>query len=166
MDGASNVLQARAVLDGVTAQRADKLATSVQKDSPKEAGRKFEALFATLLVKEMRSSLSEGFFGQGPQADVYGGWLDQVVGEAMAREGGLHIADTVRQGLERKQAAEAAARARELGVGLPPAATAAGSASDGTNDLGVALQHASSVRTTDSGAQPKANGPVKKDGGA
>lgn len=81
--------------------------------SPAEAAKKFEALFATQLVKEMRSSLSEGFFGQGPHADVYSGWLDQFVGDAIAKDGGLHLADGLQRTLERARAAEEAANARE-----------------------------------------------------
>ena len=96
MDGTGNILQARSIAQSTSAAKLDELQSSALHDSPAEAGRKFEALFATMLVKEMRGSLSEGFFGQGPQSDVYAGWLDQFVGESIARDGGLHIADGVR----------------------------------------------------------------------
>ncbi len=123
MDGTGNILQARSIAQSTSAAKLDELQSSALHDSPAEAGRKFEALFATMLVKEMRGSLSEGFFGQGPQSDVYAGWLDQFVGESIARDGGLHIADGVRQGLERKQAAERAAQ--ELALGATPSADGA-----------------------------------------
>jgi Rod binding domain-containing protein len=109
MDGPS--IQARVVADGAGLAAAERLQASASTTSPAEAAKKFEELFATLLVKEMRSSLSEGFFGAGPQSDVYGGWLDQFVGAAIARDGGLHLAEGLERSLERKQAAERAAQA-------------------------------------------------------
>lgn len=108
MDGIS--LQAGAVASGARFDALERIQNSASTVSPAEAARKFEELFATMLVKEMRSGLSEGFFGSGPQSDVYGGWLDQFVGAAIARDGGLHIADGIERSLERKQAAERAAR--------------------------------------------------------
>ena len=63
---------------------------------------RFEALLATMLVKEMRSSLGDGFFGKGPDGDVYGGWLDQHVGQSLADRDALHIEGVLRESLERK----------------------------------------------------------------
>lgn len=71
-------------------------------DDPKVAAKKFEALFATLLVKEMRKALPDGFFGEGSDGDIYSGWLDQHLGEAIAKRGGLHIAPMVEQSLAEK----------------------------------------------------------------
>ncbi len=63
------------------------------------AAKKFEELFATLLVKEMRKALPEGPFGQGPGADVYEGWFDEHVGAALARGGTLELAQVIRASL-------------------------------------------------------------------
>jgi Rod binding domain-containing protein len=70
--------------------------------TPREAARKFEALFATMLVKEMRKALPDGFFGPEAHGDIYGGWLDQHIGQAIAARGDLEIAPMVEQSLERE----------------------------------------------------------------
>ena len=70
-----------------------------------QAAADFERLFATLLVKEMRRGLGEGFFGSGPGADVYEGWLDEHLGQTLAEGRGLGL----RIALE-----------RELGGTTPP----------------------------------------------
>ena len=69
-----------------------------------EAAEMFESLLATMLVKEARRSLGEGgFFGKGPGADVFSGWLDQHVGQALADGWDLDLAGMVRTGLIEKQ---------------------------------------------------------------
>jgi Rod binding domain-containing protein len=100
--------QASIAARGASEHALDALRARANADEPAVAAKKFEALFATLLVKEMRQSLSEGFFGSGPHADVYAGWLDSALGEALAQDGSLHLADGVRESLERKHAAERA----------------------------------------------------------
>jgi Rod binding domain-containing protein len=71
---------------------------------PREAGAAFEKLFATLLVKEMTKTLSDGFFGEGPGAETFQGWLEDELGGALAKDGSLGIAEAVRESLIRKQA--------------------------------------------------------------
>jgi Rod binding domain-containing protein len=72
--------------------------------NPAEAAEMFESLLATMLVKEARRSLGEGgFFGKGPGADVFSGWLDQHVGQALADGWDLDLAGMVRAGLIEKQ---------------------------------------------------------------
>ncbi len=69
-----------------------------------EAAEMFESLLATMLVKEARRSLGDGgFFGEGPGADVFSGWLDQHVGQALADGWDLDLAGMVRAGLIEKQ---------------------------------------------------------------
>ena len=68
--------------------------------TPADAAKSFEAMFATLLVKEMRRALPEGFFGGGTDGDVYAGWLDQTLGEAIAKSGALRLSEKVRESLE------------------------------------------------------------------
>ena len=73
--------------------------------APAEAGtaaRGFQQLLGALLVKEMRSTLPEGFFGGGAAGDVYGGWLDEHVGAALADRDALHLEGIVRESLDRK----------------------------------------------------------------
>jgi Rod binding domain-containing protein len=74
--------------------------------SPREAAQKFEALFATLLVKEMRKALPDGFFGSEADGDIYAGWLDQHLGQAIAKRGDLHLAPMVERSLEHEIASD------------------------------------------------------------
>lgn len=70
--------------------------------SSKDAARKFEALLATQLVKEMRKALPEGFFGDGADGDIYAGWLDQNLGNAIAKSGSLHLAPMIEKSIDGK----------------------------------------------------------------
>jgi len=68
------------------------------------AAKQFEALIATMLVKEMRRSLPEGFFGSGPGADSFAGWMDKSIGDSLADTWQLGIAGMVKTNLDSKQA--------------------------------------------------------------
>jgi len=70
------------------------------------AARGFQELLGALLVKEMRASLPEGFFGGGAGGDVYGAWLDEHVGAALAKRDALHLEGIVRESLDRKARSE------------------------------------------------------------
>lgn len=69
-----------------------------------EVARQVEGLFAQLFVKEMRRGLGEGFFGQGAGSDTFEGWLDEHLGESLARDGVLDLAGRIRTSLEQKRA--------------------------------------------------------------
>lgn len=72
--------------------------------SARDAGEKLESLFATMLVKELRKALpDEGFFGSGPGADVFNGWLDEFLGEQLARDGALGLAGRVETALAERE---------------------------------------------------------------
>ena len=71
-------------------------------DGSQEAAEQFESLLATLLVKELRAALPDGFFGGGAGSDVYEGWLDQHLGAALADGWDLDLAGMVRVGIENK----------------------------------------------------------------
>lgn len=69
-----------------------------------EAGQELEALFATLLVKELRKALpNEGFFGAGRGADVFNGWMDEYLGQQLAEDGALDLAGRVKVALDRQE---------------------------------------------------------------
>lgn len=72
-----------------------------------QAAAQFERLLSTLLFKEMRRGLSEGFFGAGTGADVYEGWLDEHLGNALSEGRGLGL----RLALERELGGGAATEA-------------------------------------------------------
>ncbi len=86
-------------------QQASEALRSAETGRALEAADQFEALLATTLVREMRKGLSDGFFGDGPGADVFEGWLDEHVGGALAESGALDLAGIIKVnlGYERSQ---------------------------------------------------------------
>lgn len=70
--------------------------------TPDEVATAFEAVFASMLVKEMRNTLKDGFFG-GESSDVLGGMFDLHLGKAMAESGGLGVKDMVLQHLSKNE---------------------------------------------------------------
>lgn len=73
-------------------------------EDPTAAAEMFEVHLATMLAKEARSSLGEGgFFGEGPGSDIFNGWLDKHVGEALAEGWDLDLAGMVRTSIIEKQ---------------------------------------------------------------
>lgn len=67
-----------------------------------EAAEKFESLLATMLVKELRKGLGDGLFGKGAGSDIYAGWFDSNIGEALSRDGGLDLEGLIRIGIDSK----------------------------------------------------------------
>jgi Rod binding domain-containing protein len=67
--------------------------------------KRFEELIATMLVKELREGLPQGFFGDGPGSDTFNGWLDKNLGESLASRWDMDIAGMVKTDLDLKQAA-------------------------------------------------------------
>jgi hypothetical protein len=76
--------------------REGELARAVSSSDSKEAGVRFEAMLGTMLAREMRRGLDEGFFGTAPGAETFHAWLDDFVGRAMAERGALGTGDLVR----------------------------------------------------------------------
>ena len=81
-------------LDARAGERMAELQRRSQ-SAPETAAKRFEELLGTMLVKEMRQALPDGFFGKGPGADVYGGWLDEHLGKSLAENGGLGLRDLI-----------------------------------------------------------------------
>jgi Rod binding domain-containing protein len=84
-----------------------------------DAANSFEEMFATLLVKEMRRALPEGFFGKGTDGDVYAGWLDQTLGQAIAASGALRLSQKVREAIDAR-AADGVSHSTASGASEPP----------------------------------------------
>lgn len=82
-----------------------------------EVAQRVEGLFAQIFVKELRRGLGDGFFGQGAGSDTFEAWLDESLGEALARDGVLDLAGRIRASLDRDRAG-----ARE-GAAAPASAT-------------------------------------------
>lgn len=81
--------------------------------SAEEVAESFESLFASMVIKEMRKTLSEGFFG-GDKSDVLGGLFDMHLGQAIAQGGGLGIRDAFLSQIETQL--EAKLKANEKNV--------------------------------------------------
>lgn len=64
-----------------------------------EAAQRFEELLATMLVREMRRGVEQGFFGEGAGSDVFEGWLDETLGRSLARDNIFDLAQSVRVSL-------------------------------------------------------------------
>jgi Rod binding domain-containing protein len=73
-------------------------------EAARSAAQRLEGLFATLLVKEMRTTQASGIFGEGTSADVYGGWFDQFLGEVLAKRGELQLTRSIEHSLAAKEA--------------------------------------------------------------
>jgi len=74
-------------------------------DGGSEAGKAIEKLFASMLVKELRRGLDQGFF-EGPGSQIYTAWLDEHLGKTLADRDALGLAGLVKTQIDRKAAAE------------------------------------------------------------
>ena len=77
--------------------------------------KELEALFATMLVKEMRKGMAGELFGEGSTGDIYGGWFDEHVGRSLSQSGAFDLAGIIKVGVEGKEAARAASAAERKG---------------------------------------------------
>ena len=71
--------------------------TSVSKlsgPSLESALQDFEAIFVSMLLKEMRNSVGKSFFGDD-KADALGGMFDMILGEELSRNGGMGISSAL-----------------------------------------------------------------------
>jgi Rod binding domain-containing protein len=92
------------VADAAAMLRLSEAGALARRGTPAEAAKEFERLFATLLVKEMRATLPEGFFGEGAGSDVFDGWFDEHLGSALAEGQGLGMRVALERDLGLKQA--------------------------------------------------------------
>jgi Rod binding domain-containing protein len=60
-----------------------------------DVGEQFESIFVSMLLKEMRASSSEDGLFAGDSADIYGGMFDMYLGQHIASQGSLGIADMI-----------------------------------------------------------------------
>ena len=74
---------------------ADQLAAS----KADEVAQEFEAVFTSMLLKQMRNSLQEGLF-PGDTSDVYGGMFDLFIGQHLSSNSALGVDRMVREYLE------------------------------------------------------------------
>ena len=81
--------QALAGMQGERALAAARAASA--QGNGAHAARDFERLLATQLVKELRRGLPEGFFGSEAGSDVFEGWFDENLGDALCEGRGLGL---------------------------------------------------------------------------
>ena len=67
-----------------------------------EVPQQFSKLLATMLVKEMRQALPQGFFGEGAGADIFNGWMDEHIGAALAERDGLRMEEMIAHSMQAK----------------------------------------------------------------
>ena len=87
-------------------ERAASLAGQSETDreqSLKQVGAAFESLFMTMILKQMRESMSEGGLFEGEGSDTLGGLFDMYMGEHIGQSSGLGIAHMVDSYLASKQ---------------------------------------------------------------
>jgi Rod binding domain-containing protein len=95
--------------------RLDRIRRAEANAEDDQVAREVEGLFTQILVKELRKGLGDGFFGQGVGADTFEGWLDDHLGESLAKDGVLDLAGMIKTNLaeRRERAAEAEAQQSE-----------------------------------------------------
>ncbi|MEO1615043.1 MAG: rod-binding protein [Planctomycetota bacterium] len=74
-------------------QSASKQATDLPEDMS-ELGSEFESVFLSLLLKELRQTLDEGFFGS-ESSDSFGGMFDMYIGKHLSENSPLGIGDMI-----------------------------------------------------------------------
>ncbi|MDQ7052447.1 MAG: transglycosylase SLT domain-containing protein [candidate division KSB1 bacterium] len=78
-------------------------AESQDLDRLHEAAERFEAIFANLLLKSLRESMTRsGLFGDGLRGEIYQGLLEEKLSEVLARRRQLGIADLIIRQLTRQ----------------------------------------------------------------
>jgi len=91
--------------EGLLATRARGIADSAATEEA--AAREMEGLFMTVLVKELRKTIpGDGLFGKGPGSDVFEGWFDTALGEALVQGPGTALRDAIRLSLQGPKAEE------------------------------------------------------------
>lgn len=91
MDASLPPVDVGALTASPAGRAADAARAAALRGEATQAAHDLEKLFATVLVKELRRGLSDGFFGKGAGADVYEGWLDEHLGSALADGPGLGL---------------------------------------------------------------------------
>lgn len=103
----------RPLASSLTDGRVAKLERAAANDREELVAREMEGLFSQMFVKELRRGLGDGFFGQGAGADTFEGWLDEQLGDSLARDGVLDLVGRIKASFDRTAGREAAQGAEE-----------------------------------------------------
>ncbi len=89
-----------------TARRAPAPAASADPTAARKAAEDFEAFFMTQVIEEMFAGVEpDGMFGGGSGESMFRSLLFQEYGKAIARSGGVGIADAVQKEILKLQEA-------------------------------------------------------------
>ena len=67
-----------------------------RKDKLRRAAEGFEAIFARIMLKGMRTSMTEGdMFGSGISGEIFGDMMDGAIADRMASRSALGLADAM-----------------------------------------------------------------------
>ena len=75
---------------------------NVTKDGLDEAAKQFESVFMSMILKQMRQTLDNGFFGK-ENSDSYGAMFDLYMGQHLSDQGGLGIRESLLQQYARNE---------------------------------------------------------------
>ncbi|MCC9602948.1 rod-binding protein [Stieleria sp. JC731] len=86
MDGISSSM----AMSAPTGMSAIGNGVTASAENIQEIGQEFESVFVSMLLKEMRNSLDEGFFG-GEASDSFGGMFDMFIGQHLSKSNALGV---------------------------------------------------------------------------
>ena len=87
-----------AKIDGIQSKLKGKHSES----KAQELGREFESVFTSLLIKQMRSSMTENGLFEGDGSDTFGGMFDMYMGQHISAQSNLGIGDMISDYLAQK----------------------------------------------------------------
>lgn len=93
------------MLAGAPGQLGDRTSDGLEMSG--ELAAKFESIFMSLLLKEMRQSVGEGGLFGGDSSDVLGGLFDLYMGEHVAKSANLGIGDMVGKYIDAQKSSDA-----------------------------------------------------------
>jgi len=97
-------MQNPAITNALTRFQASPPEAAVAIQQAKRAAEEFEALFISEMIAPVFESLdTEGLFGGGQGEKIYRSLMVQEYGKAIAKSGGIGIADTVQREILRMQ---------------------------------------------------------------
>ncbi|HPF12648.1 MAG TPA: rod-binding protein [Planctomycetota bacterium] len=89
-------------------QKVSRAQTLERAGEAAKAAKEFEKLLSTMMVKQLRSTLKDGFFPKGPGNDAYNSWLDDAIGSSLAESGTLGLVGQLKAQLGSNDAPEVA----------------------------------------------------------
>lgn len=83
----------------VIGRQADRLGSTREPDAGK-AIEQFEAVFASMILKQMRQSMAGESFIPSDSGDVFGSMFDMYLGEHLSEAGGLGLSGSLHRALD------------------------------------------------------------------